>query len=58
MRSAHYPVVRFELRPDGKGTVLALDHRLIDAKVGMRVMSLWESHLARLDGLLGEAETR
>lgn len=51
-------VVRFELRPDGKGTVLGLDHRLIDAKVGMRVMSLWESHLARLDGLLGEAETR
>jgi len=51
-------VVRFELRPDGDGTVLALDHRLIDARVGMRAMGIWENHLTRLDTLLGEGETR
>jgi uncharacterized protein YndB with AHSA1/START domain len=51
-------IVRFELTPDGDGTVLALDHRLIDARFGMQAMSLWESHLVRLDALLGEAETR
>ena len=51
-------IVRFELRPDGEGTILALDHRLIDARAGMRVMRLWEEHLARLDVLLGEAEER
>lgn len=51
-------VVRFELRPDGEGTVLALDHRLIDARVGMRAMSRWKTHLTRLDALLGEGETR
>jgi len=51
-------VVRFELRPDGDGTVLALDHRLIDARVGMRAMGIWEGHLARLDALLGDGETR
>jgi len=47
-------VVRFELRPDGDGTVLALDHHLIDARVGMQAMSRWENHLGRLGSLLGE----
>jgi uncharacterized protein YndB with AHSA1/START domain len=51
-------VVRFELRPDGDGTVLALDHRLIDARFGMRAMGIWENHLTRLDPLLGEASAR
>mgnify|MGYP000521769027 CR=1 FL=1 len=46
-------LVRFELRADGDGTVLVLDHRLIDARKGMRAMALWERHLERLDGLLG-----
>jgi uncharacterized protein YndB with AHSA1/START domain len=46
-------VVRFELRADGEGTKLVLDHRRIDARLGMRAMRLWESHLARLDALLG-----
>lgn len=50
-------VVRFELRPDGDGTVLVLDHRLIDARRGMQAMSLWERHLERLDALLGAAGT-
>ena len=48
-------LVRFELHPDGQGTVLVLDHRLIDARRGMRAMSLWGHHLERLDALLGAA---
>ena len=48
-------VVRFELRPDGDGTTVALDHRLIDARAGMQAMSRWETHLGRLDAMLGEA---
>jgi len=47
-------VVRFELKPDDDGTIVTLDHHLIDARFGMRAMSLWERHLARLDALLGE----
>ncbi len=49
-------VVQFELRPDGAGTVLVLDHRRIDARRGMRAMNIWEHHLQRLDALLGVAE--
>lgn len=45
-------VVRFELRADGEGTELVLDHRRIDARLGMRALRLWESHLFRLDPLL------
>jgi uncharacterized protein YndB with AHSA1/START domain len=46
-------VVRFELRPEGEGTVLELGHSLIDARVGMRALGRWENHLGRLDALLG-----
>ena len=46
-------VVRFELRADGEGTELVLDHRRLDARLGMRALRLWEGHLARLDALLG-----
>lgn len=45
-------IVRFELRPDGAGTELVVDHRRIDAALGMRAMRLWERGLARLDALL------
>jgi hypothetical protein len=48
----------FTRRPDGGDTVLSLDHRLIDARVGMRAMSRWETHLARLDEILDDAGTR
>ena len=51
-------IVRLELRPDGEGTLLQLDHRLIDARVGMLAMSRWETHLIRLEELLGEAGPR
>ncbi|HSO01542.1 MAG TPA: SRPBCC domain-containing protein [Gaiellaceae bacterium] len=46
-------VVRFELRADGEGTELVLDHRRLDAQLGMRALRLWEGHLSRLDALLG-----
>jgi uncharacterized protein YndB with AHSA1/START domain len=50
-------IVRFELRADGAGTELVLDHRRLDARLGMRALRLWEGHLSRLDALLGaEAE--
>lgn len=45
-------IVRFELSPDGGGTVLVLDHRRIDAQVGMRYIARWERHLGRLDAVV------
>lgn len=45
-------ILRFELSPDGGGTVLVLDHRRINARVGMRYMSRWQRHLDRLDALV------
>jgi uncharacterized protein YndB with AHSA1/START domain len=45
-------IVRFELSPDGGGTVLVLDHRRIDARVGMRYTARWERHLDRLDAVV------
>ena len=50
---AHGPsLVRFELSPDGGGTVLVLDHTRIDAAAGMRALARWERRLAHLDGLV------
>jgi len=46
-------VVRFELRAEGEGTALVLDHRRVEARLGMRAMRLWERHLAQLDAELG-----
>jgi uncharacterized protein YndB with AHSA1/START domain len=45
-------IVRFELRHDGEGTVLVLDHRRIDALVGMRETARWERRLTRLDQVI------
>jgi uncharacterized protein YndB with AHSA1/START domain len=42
-------VVRFELAADGAGTVLVLDHRLIDEPAGMAYMARWTRALDRLD---------
>jgi uncharacterized protein YndB with AHSA1/START domain len=50
-------VVRFELRTEGDGTALALDHTQIEARIGMRVMRIWERSVGRLDAVLGEADT-
>jgi uncharacterized protein YndB with AHSA1/START domain len=45
-------IVRFELSSDGGGTVLVLDHRRIDARIGMRYLTRWGNHLDRLDGVV------
>jgi uncharacterized protein YndB with AHSA1/START domain len=42
-------VVRFELEPDGDGTLLVLDHRRIDEPVGMAYISRWTRAFAQLD---------
>lgn len=56
VRGEDASVVRFQLRPDGKGTVLELDHRRLDAALGMRALRLWGRRLGRLDSLLGAEE--
>ena len=45
-------IVRFELSRDGDGTMLVLDHRRVDAELGMRYMARWERQLQRLDAVL------
>jgi uncharacterized protein YndB with AHSA1/START domain len=45
-------IVRFELSEDGDGTALVLDHRQIDALIGMRYMGRWEVSLARLEAVV------
>ena len=42
-------ILRFELNPNAGGTVLVLDHRRIDARVGMRYAAQWERQLLKLD---------
>lgn len=46
-------VVRFELEPDGDGTLLVLDHHRIDEPVGMAYIQRWSRAFARLDRELG-----
>ena len=41
-------VVRFEVTPDGGGTKLVLDHRRIEAAIGMRYTRIWTHRLERL----------
>ena len=45
-------IVRFELSADGAGTMLVLDHRRMNAALGMRSVARWERQLQRLDALL------
>jgi uncharacterized protein YndB with AHSA1/START domain len=45
-------IVRLELSSDGDGTKLVLDHRRIEARVGMRYLARWERLLDRLDGVV------
>jgi uncharacterized protein YndB with AHSA1/START domain len=42
-------IVRFDLSADGDGTMLVLDHRRIEALIGMRYMAIWEKQLRKLD---------
>ena len=41
-------VVRFELSPDGDGTIVVLEHSLIDERVGMRYLARWVAALERI----------
>jgi uncharacterized protein YndB with AHSA1/START domain len=46
-------IVRFELNPDADGgTVLVLDHRRIEATIGMRYLTRWGRRLTRLDAMV------
>jgi uncharacterized protein YndB with AHSA1/START domain len=42
-------VVQIELRAEGERTLLVLDHRRIDAALGMRYMRDWARALERLE---------
>lgn len=48
--------VRFELRPDGDGTVLVLDHRGLPPAAIAGYGAGWHSHLDSLDAHLGGGE--
>jgi len=51
-------VVRFELEPDGDGTLLVLDQRAVPARSAPGLAAGWHAHLDSLDAHLGEgAET-
>jgi uncharacterized protein YndB with AHSA1/START domain len=45
-------VVRIELRAEGERTLLVLDHRRIDAALGMRYMRDWSRALERFEASL------
>jgi uncharacterized protein YndB with AHSA1/START domain len=45
-------IIRIDLKPDGDGTVLVLDHRRIEAQIGMRYAALWERRLRQLDAVV------
>jgi uncharacterized protein YndB with AHSA1/START domain len=45
-------VVRFELRADGDGTLLVLDHRLLPAAAARGYDAGWRAYLDRLESLL------
>ena len=45
-------IVRVELSEDGDGTTLVLDHRQIDARIGMLYTARWELSLSRLEAVI------
>jgi uncharacterized protein YndB with AHSA1/START domain len=49
-------VVRFELRPDGDGTILVLDHANLPAEEAPGYGGGWHAHLDALDAHLGREE--
>jgi uncharacterized protein YndB with AHSA1/START domain len=42
-------IIRFDVSPDGDGTVLVLDHVRIEARMGMRYAAVWERRLRVFD---------
>lgn len=51
-------VVRFELAPDGDGTLLMLEHRALGAEQATGYGAGWHAHLDRLGDLLGGGDVR
>jgi uncharacterized protein YndB with AHSA1/START domain len=49
-------VVRFELRPDGEGTILVLDHRGLPADAAPGYGGGWQAHLEALDAHLAAGD--
>jgi uncharacterized protein YndB with AHSA1/START domain len=45
-------VVRFELSPEGNGTLLVLDHSQIEVESGASIGAGWHMHLDAMDALL------
>ena len=46
-------VLRFELRPDGDGTILVLDHRALPVEAAPGYGGGWQAHLEALEAHLG-----
>jgi uncharacterized protein YndB with AHSA1/START domain len=45
-------IIRFDLSSEGDGTMLVLEHRRIEARIGMRYAAVWERRLLQLDALV------
>jgi uncharacterized protein YndB with AHSA1/START domain len=45
-------IVRFQLSANDGGTTLVLDHRRIEARVGMQYIARWQHHLDRLEAVV------
>jgi uncharacterized protein YndB with AHSA1/START domain len=53
MRAGEGPsIIRFDLSAEGEGTVLVLEHRRIEAEIGMRYAAVWERRLLQLDAVV------
>ena len=50
-------VIRFELRPDGEGTLLTLDHRCTSLEQAIGVGAGWHSHLDAIEALVAGSPT-
>jgi len=50
-------VIRFELRPDGDGTLLTLDHSRTSLDQAVQVGAGWHSHLDAIEALLAGSPT-
>ena len=45
-------IIRFDLSPEREGTMLVLEHRRIEARIGMRYAAVWERRLLQLDAVV------
>jgi uncharacterized protein YndB with AHSA1/START domain len=53
MRAGEEPsIIRFDLSAEDDGTLLVLEHRRIEAQIGMRYAAVWERRLLQLDAVV------